>query len=193
MSGAAVRRVQSLRTLPWPKEVRTDGGIVALRFWIATFSSSRETLAHATKQSIEPSDQIMGHQGVIPLAWPSRPGESHPEPLTEPCLTVSSHTARATHWRLTTFRLNRSVPPVSSWPKLVRTRVTCPLRSTGITPLLHYYGAVRPWDSASVLSPSWLLPLVASPFASQSQVPTFRSTASLASSGHLSCRMPLRP
>jgi len=67
MSGAAVRRVQSLRTLPWPKEVRTDGGIVALRFWIATFSSSRETLAHATKQSIEPSDQIMGHQEVIYL------------------------------------------------------------------------------------------------------------------------------
>jgi hypothetical protein len=27
---------------------------------------------------------------------PSRPGESHPEPLTEPCLTVSRHTARAT-------------------------------------------------------------------------------------------------
>jgi hypothetical protein len=38
-----------------------------------------------------------------------------------------------------------------------------------------------------------VLPLVASPFASKSQVPTFRSTASLASSGHLSCRMPLRP
>jgi MFS family permease len=28
---------------------------------------------------------------------PSRPGELHPESLTEPCLTVSSHTARATH------------------------------------------------------------------------------------------------
>jgi len=66
---------------------------------------------------------------------------------------------------------------------LVRTRVTCPLRSTGITPLLHYFRAVRPWDSASVLSPSWLLPLVASPFASVSPVPTFRLTASLASSG----------
>src|ERR1035438_2763585 len=28
---------------------------------------------------------------------PSRPGEFHPEPLTEPCLTVSRHTARAPH------------------------------------------------------------------------------------------------
>ena len=28
---------------------------------------------------------------------PSRPGEFHPEPLTEPCLSLSTHTARATH------------------------------------------------------------------------------------------------
>jgi len=38
-----------------------------------------------------------------------------------------------------------------------------------------------------------VLPLAASPLASKSQVPTFRLTASLARSGHLSCRMPLRP
>ena len=28
---------------------------------------------------------------------PSRPGELHPEPLTDPCLSLSTHTARATH------------------------------------------------------------------------------------------------
>jgi death-on-curing protein len=28
---------------------------------------------------------------------PSRPGEFHPEPLTDPCLSLSTHTARATH------------------------------------------------------------------------------------------------
>jgi transposase len=28
---------------------------------------------------------------------PSRPGEFHPEALTEPCLSLSTHTARATH------------------------------------------------------------------------------------------------
>jgi hypothetical protein len=38
------------------------------------------------------------------LAWlcfllPSRPGEFRPEPLTDPCLTVSGHTARATRGR----------------------------------------------------------------------------------------------
>ena len=28
---------------------------------------------------------------------PSRPGEFHPEPLTDPCMSLSTHTARATH------------------------------------------------------------------------------------------------
>src|SRR5437764_9583462 len=28
---------------------------------------------------------------------PSRPGELHPEPLTDPCLSLSTHTARATY------------------------------------------------------------------------------------------------
>ena len=29
--------------------------------------------------------------------WPSRPVESHHQPLTEPCMMVSHHTARASH------------------------------------------------------------------------------------------------
>jgi hypothetical protein len=43
---------------------------------------------------------LLGHSEVHPncvaKSRPSRPGEFHPEPLTDPCLTVSSHTARAT-------------------------------------------------------------------------------------------------
>src|SRR5262245_1041630 len=31
---------------------------------------------------------------------PSRPGESHPEALTDPCLSLSAHTARAIHGEL---------------------------------------------------------------------------------------------
>ena len=38
---------------------------------------------------------------------PSRPGELHPEPLTEPDLTLSRHPARATERRLP--------PPVENW------------------------------------------------------------------------------
>ena len=38
---------------------------------------------------------------------PSRPGEFHPEPLTDPDLTLSRHPARATERRLP--------PPVENW------------------------------------------------------------------------------
>ncbi len=74
---------------------------------------------------------------------PSRPREFHPEPLTEPDLILSHHQARA---------IARRLPPSdelsdSSWFDPVGPRsmaMTYPLRSTGITPLHHYYRAVRP-------------------------------------------------
>src|SRR5690348_9246597 len=70
---------------------------------------------------------------------PSRPGEFHPEPLTDLDLTLSRHPARATERRLP--------PPVENWSSSCcqLASVTCPLRSTGITPLPRYYGAVRPY------------------------------------------------
>jgi len=43
---------------------------------------------------------------------PSRPGEFHPEPLTEPDLTLSRHPARATARRLPPF-IEHRVPPVA--------------------------------------------------------------------------------
>jgi hypothetical protein len=74
---------------------------------------------------------------------PSRPGEFHPEPLTDPDLTLSRHPARA---------IARRLPPSAEPSGSSRydpvgpssTAMTHPLRSTGITPLQHYYGAVRP-------------------------------------------------
>jgi hypothetical protein len=68
---------------------------------------------------------------------PSRPGEFHPEPLTDPCLTVSGHTARATRGRPAPsaetigFFLSTHIDPDS---------VTHSLRSTRITPFHRYYG-----------------------------------------------------
>src|SRR5262244_674968 len=74
---------------------------------------------------------------------PSRPGEFHPEPLTEPDVILSHHPARVTARRLprSAERSGSSrfdpVGPSS-------TAMTCPLCSTGITPLQRYYEAVRP-------------------------------------------------
>src|ERR1700730_9598486 len=39
-------------------------------------------------------------KGRLRQLWPSRPGEFHPEPLTDPDLTLSRHPARATARRL---------------------------------------------------------------------------------------------
>ena len=41
------------------------------------------------------------------------------------------------------FHRKPRAPPVSRWP-MISMRVTPSLRSTGVTPLHHYYGAVRP-------------------------------------------------
>jgi hypothetical protein len=74
---------------------------------------------------------------------PSRPGEFHPEPLTDPDLNLSIHPAR-----VTARRLPPSAEPSGSsrydpvGPS--STAMTCPLGSTGITPLHRYYEAVRP-------------------------------------------------
>src|SRR5467141_3083567 len=74
---------------------------------------------------------------------PSRPGEFHPEPLTDPYVNLSIHTARV---------IARRLPPSAEPSGSSRydpvgpssTAMTCPLCSTGITPLRHYYEAVRP-------------------------------------------------
>jgi hypothetical protein len=75
---------------------------------------------------------------------PSRPGGFHPEPLTDPDLTLSRHPARVTARRLPPSAeisgSSRGINPVDP----SSTAMTRPLRSTGITPLHHYYGAVRP-------------------------------------------------
>jgi hypothetical protein len=84
-----------------------------------------------------------------PAAWsslpplPSRPGEFHPEPLTDPYVNLSIHTARV---------IARRLPPSAERSGSSRfdpvgpgsTAMTRPLCSTGITPLRRYYGAVRP-------------------------------------------------
>jgi len=79
---------------------------------------------------------------------PSRPGEFHPEPLTDPYVNLSIHTARA---------IARRLPPSAESSGSSRfdpvgpssTAMTCPLCSTGITPLrlaaILLVSAVKVW------------------------------------------------
>ena len=92
------------------------------------------------------------------------PGDFHPEPLTDPDLTLSRHPARATARRLPPFLENwsSSCCQLGSLP----TSVTCPLRSTGITPASSLLRSSPPLAGASVLSASRLEPLVPSPLTS---------------------------
>jgi hypothetical protein len=73
---------------------------------------------------------------------PGRPGDLEPESPTDPDVNLSIHPARATPRKPAGFRQDKEFLrlPVDS----ILTRVTCPLRSTGITPLHRYYEAVRP-------------------------------------------------
>src|ERR1035438_4927610 len=83
-------------------------------------------------------------------------------------------------------------PPIAGW--LIESgSLTQRLRSIPLSGTSQLLRAVPPLKLRFRTLALVVLPLVASPLASQSQVPTFRSTASLASSGHLSCRMSLRP
>src|SRR5882724_131078 len=96
---------------------------------------------------------------------PSRPGEFHPEPLTDPDVNLSIHPARVNARRLPPS----AEPSGSSWYDPVdpgSTAMTCPLCSTGITPLHRYYRGSPPLSGASVLSASRLEPLAPFPLAS---------------------------
>src|SRR5215472_4704135 len=107
----------------WPSRHRPPPGFESAFGELRTFARSRPR-SRATRM-------------------PSRPGEFHPEPLTDPDLNLSIHPARVTARRL---------PPSAEPSGSSRfdpvgpcsTAMTCPLRSTGITPLHHYYEAVRP-------------------------------------------------
>jgi hypothetical protein len=119
---------------------------------------------------------------------PSRPGEFHPEPLTDPDLTLSRHPARV---------IARRPPPSAEQSGSSRydpvgpssTAMTHPLRSTGITPLHRYYEAVRPSPAHRYFRPRGWSRLC---LGIAGQVLTFHTRARL-SFAPPTCRMPLGP
>jgi hypothetical protein len=92
---------------------------------------------------------------------PSRPGEFHPEPLTEPDLNLSIHPARAIARRLPPS-IELRAPPVAGWPPSMA--MTCSLRSTSITLASPLLQSSPPLSGASVLSASRFEPLVPFPW-----------------------------
>jgi hypothetical protein len=74
---------------------------------------------------------------------PSSPEEFHPEALTEPCLTVSGHTARAIPGELPpSVVISRFLP--SPVDQVNHDTNGLPPSLRGRYPLHRYYGAVRP-------------------------------------------------
>jgi hypothetical protein len=80
----------------------------------------------------------------------SRPRELHPEPLTGPDVSLSTHPARATNLKATAFHPNMRAHPVPVGP--IRMLVTHPLRSTIITIASSLLRGSPPLIDVSVLS-----------------------------------------
>ena len=75
---------------------------------ISTLHIATEGKAVNLRQLLEVLRKHRGRRpGLSPSRMPSRPGEFHPEPLTDPDLTLSRHPARATARRLP--------PSVENW------------------------------------------------------------------------------
>src|SRR5271166_2113230 len=73
---------------------------------------------------------------------PSRPGEFHPEPLTDPDLTLSRHPARATETKAAAFRqeLELILSPVGS----LSASVTCPFAPRALPRFITTTGQSAP-------------------------------------------------
>ena len=53
---------------------------------------------------LELNGDLIGIGAAVTRRPPSRPGELHPEPLTDPDVNLSIHPARATPWKPAGFR-----------------------------------------------------------------------------------------
>src|SRR5262249_12804371 len=132
--------------------------------------------------------------GCLLCSWhtSSSPGEFHPEALTEPCLSLSTHTALVIHEELSPFAtISRFLLlPVD---QLGHDANDLPSSLHGHYSASSLLQGSPSLNSASVLSLSWVLPTCGFSVCigvSGSHVPF---NCLMASSGHLSCRMPLRP
>src|SRR6516162_10411530 len=93
---------------------------------------------------------------------PSRPGESHPEPLTDSGLDTLASSGSCHRAKAAAFHLNTGFFPLPVDP--IPNAMACSLRSTGITPASSLLRSSPPLADASVLSASRFQPLVPYPW-----------------------------
>ena len=117
-----LRLARVLRNAAHISSLRTSPGCIKM-----SFRRFRRSVGHLQYRRGSLDDRALVHLVYcgyffpgIPTQTPrgpsgsSRPGDFHPEPLTEPCVSLSTHTARATPVKATAFRRNQPVPPVAS-------------------------------------------------------------------------------
>jgi hypothetical protein len=78
-----------LRQILLPDRTSGDLKRYRLRLWQSSHQRAAERVIRSERLA------------KLPILWPSRPGESHPEPLSEPYLNLSAHTAPAMEPRRT--------------------------------------------------------------------------------------------
>jgi hypothetical protein len=110
-------------------------------------------------------EDICSHRVLLSL--PSRPGEFHPEPLTDPDRILSHHPARAIARRLPPSTERRAPPGEPVGPNSAA--MTHLLRSSPITGPSSLLRGSPPLSDASVLSASRWEPLAPFPLASSAR------------------------
>src|SRR6516162_215800 len=101
MDGAFEPRLEDYRLLTGAGNFQDDEATAGAAWGV--FVRSPHAFADIRGIDTASAQAVPGVLAVLP----SRPGEFHPEPLTDPDLTLSRHPARATERRLP--------PPVENW------------------------------------------------------------------------------
>ncbi len=96
----------------WPArsvDLTAYGSALALDAFSARFPTIRST---SQRQSLS---ETRSHNWAVAQSTPSRPRELHPQPLTDPCLKLSLHTARCHSMKAAAFQYYQAHPG-ARWP-----------------------------------------------------------------------------
>ena len=174
--GGPISRLQLVRyvqapTLAWPP-VRAHPDLSSRAAGPYTPRNGR-AVSHSNCGIATCPNRATNMPGLSPgRSWPYRPLH-HPEPLTDPDVSLSTYPARVTHERLPPFHRDRRVPPVNPLTLFDHDAGDLLPSLLGRYPVSTLLRSSPPLGDASVLSASWFVHLCLFPFHRQpgSQVP----------------------